>query len=277
MTILAQRLGKARPLGRIGQKKPGRRHPQGIEQLRLLELIERLAGGHFDDAAEHVDRMPVIPERARLLRQRQFCDPLGKFGIVEIAEINPVIGGLHRPSRPVESVGDPRRMQQQVLDRHRPAQRREIEHGLAGLILALDADLHAGERRNVFADGIVEFDPAAIDQHHRGKAGECLGQGMQRKDRIRRHVDAGIDVALAEPFEIDRFAAALDQDHGARNFTLCDLIVEKIVDPRELFHRQRRIRPRAQLSCGQRGAQQNRCDHRDERHRTAACRHQLVR
>ena len=138
-------------------------------------------------------------------------------------------------------------MQQQILDRDRPAQRHEIEHGLAGLVLALDADLHAGKGGNVFADGIVELDLAAIDQHHRRKAGDGLGQRMQRKDRIRRHVDAGIDVALAEPFEIDRLAVALDQDDGAGNLPLRDLVVEKIVDPRKLFQRQRRVRRRAEL------------------------------
>ena len=40
-----------------------------------------------------------------------------------------------------------------------------------------------------------------------------------------------IGIALAEPFEIDRLAVALDQDDGARNFPLCDLVVEKLVDP----------------------------------------------
>ena len=255
VAVLVEWLGEACALGRIGQEEFGRRHPQGIEQLSLFELIERLAGSDLDNAAEHVDRMPVIPQRAWLFGQRQLCDPLGKFGIVEIAEIDPVIRGLDRPPRAVEAVGDPRNMQQQILDRDGPAQRHEIEHGLAGLILALDADLHAGERGNVFADGIVEFELSAINQHHRGKAGDGLGQRMQRKDRIRCHVDTGIDIALAEPFEIDRLAVALDQDDGARNFPLRDLIVEKIVDPRKLVDRQHSVRRWAE------GASRERKDH----------------
>jgi len=80
---------------------------------------------------------------------------------------------------------------------------------------------------------------------------------VQRKDRIRRHVDAGIDVALAEPFEIDRLAVALDQDDGARNFALCDLIVEKFVDPRKLLQRQRRVRRRPEGGSRKRNGHRN--------------------
>ena len=260
MTVLAQRLGIARPFSRIGQKEFGCRHAERIEQLALFKLVQRLSGGDLDDAAEHVDGVPVVPQRPRLLGQRQFGDPLGKSGIVEIAEIDPVIRRLHRAALSIEAIGDPRRMQQQILDRDGPAQRHEIEHDLAGVILALDADLHAGERRNVFADGIVEFDLAAIDQHHRGKTGDGFAERMQREDRIRRHVDPGIDVALAEPLEIDRLAVALDQDDGARNFPLRDLIVEKLVDPRKLLHRQRSVRRRAEGASRKRNGQQDQDD-----------------
>ncbi len=83
--------------------------------MRLLELIERLAGHDLDDAAEHVGRMPVIPQRARLLGQRQLRQPFCEFGIVEIAEVNAGICGLDQPFA-IEAVGDARGMQQQILD-----------------------------------------------------------------------------------------------------------------------------------------------------------------
>src|SRR6185436_2896108 len=151
----------------------------------------------------------------------------------------------------IESVGDAGGVQQQILNRHGATQRHEIKYRLAQLVLALYADLHAGEGRNVFADGIVELDGSAIDQHQLGKAGNGLGQRVHRKNRIRRHVDSGIGIALAKPLEIDRPAVALDQDDGARNFSLCDLVVEEFVDPRKLLQRQRRIRRRAKGGRGE--------------------------
>jgi hypothetical protein len=70
---------------------------------------------------------------------------------------------------------------------------------------------------------------------------------MQRKDRIRRYLDAGLDIALAEPLEIDRLAMALDQEDGAGNLASRSLIIEELVDAREFFLRQRRSRPRAEI------------------------------
>ena len=186
MPVPGQRLGIARPLGRIGQEEFGRGHAERIEQVGLLELVQRLARGDLDDAAEHVDRMAVIPQRARLFGQRHLGDPFGEFGIVEIAEIDAVIGRLDQPVA-IEAVGDAGGVQQQILDIDRPARRHQVEHRLAGVVLALDADLHVGKGRNVFADGIVERDLAAIDQHHRRHAGDGLGDRMDREDRIRRH------------------------------------------------------------------------------------------
>jgi hypothetical protein len=55
---------------------------------------------------------------------------------------------------------------------------------------------------------------------------------------------------------------ALDQDDGARNFALRDLVVEEFVDPRQLLQRQRRVRRRAERPGSKRGTQP---DQRDDR------------
>ena len=89
-------------------------------------------------------------------------------------------------------------MQQQILDRDGPAQRHEIEPVFPASSLRSTPTFMPAKEGMYFADGIVEFDLAAIDQHHRSKAGDSLGQRVQRKDCIRRHFGAGIDVALAE-------------------------------------------------------------------------------
>ncbi len=183
MPVLGQRLSVARPFNRIGQEEFRGGHAERIEQMRLLELIERLAGCDLDDAAENVDRMPVIPQRARLLGQRHLGQPLDKFGIVEIAEINAVIGGLDQ-SLAIEAVGDAGRVQQQILDVDRPAQGYLIEHRPAGFIFSLDPNLHGGERWNVSADGIIERDLSPIDQHDRRHAGNGLGNRADREAAV---------------------------------------------------------------------------------------------
>src|SRR6266478_4388268 len=63
--------------------------------------------------------MAVVPERARLFGQRHLGDPLGEFRIVEVAEIDAVIGGLHQPLA-IEAIGDAGGVQQQILDIDRP-------------------------------------------------------------------------------------------------------------------------------------------------------------
>ena len=39
----------------------------------------------FDDAAEHIEGLAVIPGRAGLFGQRQLCDPLDEFGVGKVA------------------------------------------------------------------------------------------------------------------------------------------------------------------------------------------------
>jgi len=61
--------------------------------------------------------------------------------------------------------------------------------------------------------------------------------------------------------------AALDQDDSARSFPLCDLIVEKRVDPRKLLQRQRRVRRRAEGHGRKRGTQPGQRDDRCQQRR----------
>ena len=59
--------------------------PSGSEQPLLFELVQRFSGNDLDDAAENVGRVAVIPQRARLLGERQFREPLGELRIVDVA------------------------------------------------------------------------------------------------------------------------------------------------------------------------------------------------
>src|ERR1700727_265766 len=73
------RRGERGRSARAGTEEFCRGHTERIEQVLLLELVQRLARGHFDDAAEDVGRMAVIPQRARLFGERHLGDPLGEF------------------------------------------------------------------------------------------------------------------------------------------------------------------------------------------------------
>ena len=103
-------------LRRFGDVERGLAHAEGIEQALLLELVQRLSRHDLDDAAEHVGRMAVVPFRARLLRQRQFRDPLDEFGIAEIGVEQ--IGFGIEPAHgivAVEAIGQAGGVTQQIL------------------------------------------------------------------------------------------------------------------------------------------------------------------
>ena len=54
-------------------------HAQWRENALIEQGVERLAGCHFDDRAEHVGRARVVPLRARLEAKRQGREILCEF------------------------------------------------------------------------------------------------------------------------------------------------------------------------------------------------------
>jgi hypothetical protein len=84
----------------------------------------------------------------------------------------------------------------------------------------VEPDQGTGERRNQFADRLVEAKLAFGNQQHRRHAGERLGQGRETPDGV--FVDPGrIVETKGSAGNIDRWRSALsDRDHGAREFPL---------------------------------------------------------
>ena len=201
----------------------------------LLELQQRLPRGDLDDAAEYVGRMAVVPAHAGLIGERQFGDPLGEFGIVEIAGVQRGLRiELFDLAFAKEAVSDTRGVPQQVQNRDRTLQRLELERILAGLIGKIDADLGIGESRNVFRDGIVERQLAVLDQHHDCDRGDRLGHRIDPEDGIRRHRQPGRDAAQPETFQIDLLAVLLDQQHRAGNLAARNLVADDVAKPIEV-------------------------------------------
>ena len=80
--IARQRLRHPRPFVGAIENVFGARHAKRIEDVLLFELVQGLPRYDLDDAADDVRRMTVTPKRARLPRQRQFGDALGKYFVV---------------------------------------------------------------------------------------------------------------------------------------------------------------------------------------------------
>jgi hypothetical protein len=154
---------------------------------------------------------------------------------VEIALID--IGGavsLAHHAVAVEAVSDAGGMTHQVEHRGRMIRRNEIERGRAVLGLLLDADLHIGERGNVFRNGIVELDLAFLEQHHRGHRGDGFGHREQAEDGLVGDRRLAHHILDAEGLVIDRLAVLLDQHDGAGDLAGRNLVLEELADLGEL-------------------------------------------
>jgi len=82
--ITGQRLGDTRAPGLIDRERRIK-HTKRIEQSLFFKFIKRFSRNDLDDAAENVGRMPIVPQRARLFGERQFCESFGELRVVEIA------------------------------------------------------------------------------------------------------------------------------------------------------------------------------------------------
>ena len=175
--------------------------------------------------------MSVLPERARLVVQRQLGDPLGEFGQVEIARIDICRRvSLAHQTVAIEAIGDAGGMTHQVENGNWPDQRHQLERLGAVLVLLLYADLHIREGGNVLRDGIVELDLSVLDQLHRHNRGDRLGQRRQAEDGLVGDRRLGHHVLHAEGFVIDLLAALPDQDVRAGNLAGRHLILEELGD-----------------------------------------------
>ena len=120
--------------------------------------------------------MAVLPERARLIVQRQLCNPLGELCEVEITGVE-VCGriSLADEAIAIKAVGDSGRVSHQVQNGRRPVRRNQFERLGAIIGFFLDANLHISERGNVLRHRLVELELALVHQRHSGHAGDGFG------------------------------------------------------------------------------------------------------
>src|SRR5438477_13117880 len=119
--------------------------------------------------------MTVIPARPGLVGERQYRDPVGEFGVIEIACVQLGIGIEVRYRRLAEeAVSDTRRVPQQIPDRDGALQRLELERIFSRFIGKIDTDFGIGKGVNVLRYAIVEGPLTVVYQRNRGDRGDGL-------------------------------------------------------------------------------------------------------
>ena len=201
----------------------GRHLKSGIDHFQRLEdafgekTVQRLSGSDFDDTAEHVSGVAVLPGGSRLELQRQLGERAAEIGKHPFLreDVGIFVHLLHRVQGAEHAVCQAGSVAQQVLHGDLPFRVDQREHRLAFAVGRFDADFHVFELGNVFRHRLLQAEPAFLDQHHRGDADDRLGHGIEAEDRIGAHRDFPVPVLPAETFRIHQLPVAGDQHDGA--------------------------------------------------------------
>jgi hypothetical protein len=103
-----------------------------------------------------------------------------------------------------------------VLQRDLAVGRNEMHTGAARIVWKVPhGDARILELRDVFRNRIVQHQLSFFHQHQDGDSGDRLGHGGHAEQRVRAHRLLGIEILIAAGFEVDHFAFAIDQRHGA--------------------------------------------------------------
>ena len=121
-------------------------------------------------------------------------------------------------------------MAHQVLDRHRPFGRDQLQRRLAVGTRLLLADFDVLEGRDVLGDRIGERQLALLEQHHRRHRGDRLGHGIDAEDRILGHRRLLLGVEAAHGLEVGDLAVPRDEQDGAGDRALGDVGLERVGD-----------------------------------------------
>jgi hypothetical protein len=171
---------------------------------------------------------------------------------------------------PREAVGDAGGVAQQVVNRHLPLSRDQIQLRLAVVALGLNADLGLRESRDVLRDRLLQRQLSLLHQHQGRHRGDRLRHRVDAKQRVWRHRRLGRYVANAEALEVDRPAAPLHQHDDTRDVAGCNLGLEELGDVAELGPREARLILRVTLTDGFSGGRQRCQQRRKHRHHKVA-------
>ena len=208
----------AEPVGLLGEE-PRVAHAERFEQPLAHELVEGLTGSAGDEHTEHHRAHVVEPPLAGLILQRQrrqTPDPFVGFGralrLGRTGAQAQVGHRVHEGPRPRRSEVHPDAEPEREDVAHRDGARRG--HGLAVEWSAtVDEDVAARELGQQIVDGLVESEPAILDEDQRSNRAHRLRHRREAEDRVARDrpplaprqgagdADFDVTVARGEPGE----------------------------------------------------------------------------
>jgi len=112
---------------------------------------------------------------------------------------------------------------QQILDRHRPLCRHEIE-----LAVVLDANLLVGKFRNELCDAIAQDEVTIFHQHHDADRDDRFCHRKNAEDAVMSHRRAGRRTLPADRVEPADLAAPCHHHGRAGECALVDLALERV-------------------------------------------------
>src|SRR3954453_9932457 len=123
-------------------------------------------------------------------------------------------------------VSNARGVPQQIVDRHRPDQRHELE-----LAVVLNADFLVPKLRYVFRHRIVQQEMTFLKQHHDPERYDQFCHREDAEDAVERHRRGRHRALPAKRLEPADLAAARDHHGDARDGSLVDVALERVRHP----------------------------------------------
>ena len=221
----------------FGDVEAGVDHAERLEDASGEELVEWHARHHLDHPSEHVRGHAVVPLPAGLEQQREVGEAVADVGEVGAGRRAPLEAGAAvelvdwvGPQEPVREAG---RVGEEVPELH--LFRDRIGDGLRDR--APPPHPSTGERRDVTADGIGQFDPALLPEHQRSNRGDRLRHRVDAEHRVERDGLSRLDVSLAVRVEVNDLALSGDRQRPAREQAVIDVAAEVRRDPRQALGR----------------------------------------
>ena len=212
-------------------------HPERPGDFLRDVLVEVLIREYLHEVAEHVGRHAVVPLRAGRKLQRDLREIVDHSGErrarCAAADLRRAVHRIDRVCAE-ESVRQPRRVRQQILDGHRPRGRGR----LIRLRIAAREHFQIAPLRDVLRDRVVQLERAFFVQHHQRDAGDRLAHRIDAENRVARDRRRAFDVAFAVGEEMRLFAVARNQAQIAGQLAAVDVTFDERLDVAEFFVRE---------------------------------------
>ena len=214
-----------------------------IDQLQRSEnplrkkFIQRHSRHHFHEIAKHIARIPVLINFPGLAVERERREPLDRIAnrLVPIGKIPAgelrLLVDVRRRSR---SIGQPRRVREQITDLNRPLRFHRHKFRPSRRTLRRRNRHHRiFELGDIFRNRIVQQKPAFLVEHHDCGRRHGLAHRRDAENRVGRHRLTRLDVTHSIAAVPHFLPVARDVEHHARNFFLIHLRMDHRIEPRE--------------------------------------------